>query len=193
LHRIKYFACGEYGDRFGRPHYHAIVFGLSRIHEDIIAACWNNGFIKVGSVTLKSIKYTTSYITKKLFYDEDFRYKGRPPPFQTSSHGLGLRWAQAHKARIERDGYIMIDGRKQSIPRYYVRKLSISADFLRQRLAEYRQKQFIDNKARLMAPTLSCMRYKLVTLYDIESTSGAIRERDHRHLINVYLTNKLLH
>ena len=27
--KLRYYACGEYGDRHGRPHYHAIVCGLS--------------------------------------------------------------------------------------------------------------------------------------------------------------------
>lgn len=28
--KIKYLACGEYGENYGRPHYHAVIFGLSK-------------------------------------------------------------------------------------------------------------------------------------------------------------------
>ena len=43
--RIRYFACGEYGDRYGRPHYHAIIFGLSQSKSDkvIMDSKWPYG------------------------------------------------------------------------------------------------------------------------------------------------------
>lgn len=31
---LKYFACGEYGDNYGRPHYHAILFGWDFPDDD---------------------------------------------------------------------------------------------------------------------------------------------------------------
>lgn len=38
--KIKYFASGEYGDKFGRPHYHAIIFGLDFIRDaEVIRKC----------------------------------------------------------------------------------------------------------------------------------------------------------
>ena len=43
--KIKYFASGEYGDKFGRPHYHAIVFGLSLREDDknVVGQNWPYG------------------------------------------------------------------------------------------------------------------------------------------------------
>ena len=44
--KIKYFACGEYGEQYGRPHYHIIVFGLNGQTElDIIQKSWLFGFV----------------------------------------------------------------------------------------------------------------------------------------------------
>lgn len=28
MKQLRYYACGEYGERFGRPHYHYIIFNL---------------------------------------------------------------------------------------------------------------------------------------------------------------------
>lgn len=78
--KIRYFACGEYGDQFGRPHYHAIIFGISYdchvfknkrfdkktngYHCQIDA--WNKGLCHIGSVTVDSANYVAGYVTKKL-------------------------------------------------------------------------------------------------------------------------------
>ena len=41
--RIKYFACGEYGNNTHRPHYHAIIYGVGLDRDDkrIMRECWN--------------------------------------------------------------------------------------------------------------------------------------------------------
>ena len=41
--KIRYFACGEYGTRTCRPHYHAIVFGIDSRDSDIVAKAWPFG------------------------------------------------------------------------------------------------------------------------------------------------------
>ena len=40
--KIKYFACGEYGEEKERPHYHAIIFGMSLNEDDkeVIRKAW---------------------------------------------------------------------------------------------------------------------------------------------------------
>ena len=43
--KIRYFACGEYGDKTQRPHYHAIIFGLSLRADDkmVMQSKWPMG------------------------------------------------------------------------------------------------------------------------------------------------------
>lgn len=82
--RFRYFMCGEYGDDFGRPHYHAILFGLKFDDEEIagirtdargkkyhysrsdkLEKIWGNGFTEVGDVTQESAGYVARYTFKK--------------------------------------------------------------------------------------------------------------------------------
>lgn len=78
---IRYFAAGEYGTTTYRPHYHAIIFGLSLddlrpykrspqnydyFISDSLTQCWGLGFAVVGAVTWETCAYTARYIMKKL-------------------------------------------------------------------------------------------------------------------------------
>ena len=69
---IKYFACGEYGDKKKRAHYHAIIFGVGNNHEDkkIIQETWKKGLTYHGTVTFESARYVTDYVLKKNTMDE---------------------------------------------------------------------------------------------------------------------------
>lgn len=61
---IRYYYVGEYGERSGRPHYHAIIFG--DIAADSVRKAWPFGFVHIGLLTLASAGYTLGYITKGL-------------------------------------------------------------------------------------------------------------------------------
>lgn len=58
---IKYYACGEYGEQYGRPHYHIILFNTT---DECIKAAWTLGKIHIGDVTEESIAYVLKYIEK---------------------------------------------------------------------------------------------------------------------------------
>lgn len=78
--KFRYFACGEYGEKNNRPHYHAIIFGydfpdkrlwsktkngdlLFRSQE--LEKSWNKGHSLIGNVTFESCAYVARYIMKK--------------------------------------------------------------------------------------------------------------------------------
>lgn len=77
--KIRYFACGEYGSKNNRPHYHAIIFGYdfpdkylwsirdgnALYRSNILEKCWKLGHAKIGSVTFESAAYVARYIMKK--------------------------------------------------------------------------------------------------------------------------------
>lgn len=58
---LKYYAVGEYGGRTMRPHYHAIIFNVSR---ELIQDAWNRGSVHYGEISEASVGYTLKYICK---------------------------------------------------------------------------------------------------------------------------------
>lgn len=69
--RIRYYACGEYGERTHRPHYHAILFGVYVHEASAVSQLWPHGGVAVGTVTPESIQYVAGYVCKKLSKKED--------------------------------------------------------------------------------------------------------------------------
>ena len=63
--RFRYYAAGEYGERYSRPHYHAIIFGLSRAHADLVRRSWPFGYVDIGAGERMSYQYVAGYVTKK--------------------------------------------------------------------------------------------------------------------------------
>jgi hypothetical protein len=76
---VRYFGCGEYGERRGRPHYHALVFG-SADREAFERAWGRKGFVTAEPVTPARISYTAGYCAKKLGFH---RPKGEEVDFET--------------------------------------------------------------------------------------------------------------
>lgn len=142
-YKIKYYACGEYGDKLGRPHYHAIVFGLdyNEFNRQLIKDNWRlcdserfdyspykKSECGFAPVTPDDIRYVCGYIQKKLNGDmAQETYGERQPPFSASSQGLGLRFAESHKEELQ-NGEVTFRGHNVSIPRYYVKKLDLKFD-----------------------------------------------------------------
>ena len=127
--KIKYYACGEYGSKTERPHYHAIVFNLPRPFEKFITKAWKDGHIHVGTVTEASIFYTTKYALKGLRRKNAWEYdeRGREPEFQLMSNGLGLHYVKEEIINyLKTNGTKLITvqgGAKKKLPRYYEEKM----------------------------------------------------------------------
>lgn len=83
---VRYFACGEYGDRLGRPHYHIILFGTDPWDwEEYLRESWKEGNIKVGELNHDTAQYTVGYTAKKLTKAGEPALQGKPPEFFTCS------------------------------------------------------------------------------------------------------------
>lgn len=104
---IKYYACGEYGTKKRRPHYHIIVFNINNI--DNIYKAWKFGTIHVDEVNNNTIDYTLKYMLKESsIYKKGF---DGLKEFSIMSHGIG-------------EGYIQTSNNE--IQRYYQKRLDIN-------------------------------------------------------------------
>lgn len=112
--QLRYMVCGEYGSHTFRPHYHAIIYGLS--FDDFksppefyknnssgdalyiipdLTETWSHGYVIVSQANTQTMCYVAGYVAKKLtdsdvkrFYDES----GIVRPFIKSSLGLGREY-----------------------------------------------------------------------------------------------------
>lgn len=88
-HKVSYYACGEYGEKFGRAHYHLLMM-RSRTSEIDYTKYWTKGNVDVGSVTEASIAYCTGYILKK--NPVPVGIPADAVPFHLWSRGIGDRF-----------------------------------------------------------------------------------------------------
>jgi hypothetical protein len=93
--KIRYFACGEYGTKTFRPHYHILIFGLLPEVKDRLSEVWNKGFVHTGSVyTDAAIGYCTKYLLKGKREKKQYLTGHPEPEFITMSRkpGIGNRF-----------------------------------------------------------------------------------------------------
>lgn len=129
--KIRYFACGEYGAKRWRPHYHILVFGLNPNEcAQQIVDCWEHGHVDISlkPVSDKVSAYIVGYVTKKM--DEQFSTRAarntyylsndREAPFLSFSKGLGGEWADAHVDQWIHSLTFGFNSRQVPVPRYYL-------------------------------------------------------------------------
>ncbi len=143
--RIRFYHCGEYGDRFGRPHYHALLFGfdfadkypwsvrcgLPVFRSDSLESLWPMGQSEVGSVTFESAAYVARYCVKKVTGEQaDEHYSVTletgevvhvQPEYATMSRrpGIGKEWYEEFQCEVYPSDGVVIRGKLMKPPRFY--------------------------------------------------------------------------
>jgi hypothetical protein len=136
--KIRFYHCGEYGTQLGRPHYHAIIFGLDfedkRLHQidkntgeklytsETLSKIWTFGFSSIGSVTFNSAAYVARYIVDKINGDlAEHHYSGRLPEYSTMSlkPGIAANWFEKYSTDVYPHDHIIHNGRELRPPKYY--------------------------------------------------------------------------
>lgn len=150
--RFRFFQVGEYGDEQLRPHYHALIFGQD-FREDMIESwkddlghltwrsrivekCWPYGFHEIKDLHPANIAYVCKYVQKKLYgarksqalervdsgsgecvtvRDELASMSRRP--------GIGHGWWEKYRTDAFPDDFIVLEGKKVPVPRYYAEQM----------------------------------------------------------------------
>jgi len=150
-HRIRFYACGEYGDRGDRPHYHLIVFGYDFPDKKVwrkstsehllyrsktLEEIWPHGHSEIGTVTAATGAYVARYCLKKVTGPHAEDYYLRPnlhtgeiasvhPEFAIMSTrpGIGYGWFAKYETDAFPSCFLVLNGKKVPVPRYYKNKL----------------------------------------------------------------------
>lgn len=150
--RIRYFLCGEYGGEKLRPHYHAIIFGWDfpdrtvwrrarsgevSYRSALLEETWTLGHSEVGTFTPASAGYVAGYSVKKVTGAPAAEHYQRMNPETGEVHqvlpefilmsarpGIGLGWMNDNRRNLDESTFIIIEGQRKPIPRYFRRKLS---------------------------------------------------------------------
>jgi len=135
--KYRHYTIGEYGDSYGRPHYHAIIFGYSfpdkKKHKflekyddwiytsETLSKIWTKGYATVQPLVRARAAYITGYVTKKLDGKKAVAYKGKQPEFATMSSqpGLGNAWFLKFYKDLFPSDFVILDGKRFSMPPYY--------------------------------------------------------------------------
>lgn len=132
---VRFFACGEYGERTGRPHYHALLFnvafgdqhrvGADLFSSDSLRALWPFGDHKIGELTAKSAAYVAGYNLKSRYgswCNLDGEVVERPFLRMSRRPGIGSDWLERFREDLQ-NGFLVADGRRNRVPRAYLRRL----------------------------------------------------------------------
>lgn len=134
---FRYFACGEYGENFLRPHYHALVFNFAppdlsrRVRVDgrtvfesaSLDKCWGRGRTDVQAFSPAAAQYVCNYVRKSFSVSgAKVDFGGRLPPFQVMSRrpGIGGGWISKYLSDVYPDGFVTRPGGvRRRAPRFY--------------------------------------------------------------------------
>jgi hypothetical protein len=140
--KIRYFACGEYGETTLRPHYHALLFGIdfpdkilykketpksaALYRSDTLTRIWGKGFASIGAITFDSAAYVARYTVKKINGAmAESHYQGRIPEFGRMSlkPGIGTNWIERFQSDTYPSDTVISKGHEAKPPRHYDRFL----------------------------------------------------------------------
>lgn len=140
---IRFFACGEYGGKTRRPHYHAILYGIDfsedrvpwqrNFQEDMqwrsptLEKLWPYGFSLIAEVNMQTCAYVSRYCTKKRYGSQNMYYQtfNIEPEFNLMSRrpGIGKQWFIDNKDAIYENQEIFLSTKKGGVkvrpPSYY--------------------------------------------------------------------------
>lgn len=162
--KVKYVACGEYGEKFSRPHYHLLLFGYDfpdkkyfkktkkgeNIYvSDELSRLWPYGISSIGAVNHSTSSYVAGYVHKKVNGKEshshyvDYLGQIKNKEFIVCSKGIARKYFDDNKLQLFNHDYIIYNGKKFPLFEYYNRLLTnddkLDYNILLERRSEYKK------------------------------------------------------
>lgn len=157
---VKFFACGEYGEKNQRPHYHMCLFGhdfedkviyskrkgITNYESETLNRIWGNGTCIIGDVNFETSAYVARYIMEKKTGPKAEYYEREKiiPEFVRMSRrpGIGASWYEKNKGDVYPHDYLIIrNGIKCKPVKYYNEKYSLSNPTEMLNIKEHRKQQ----------------------------------------------------
>lgn len=100
-HRPRMLCVGEYGEKGGRPHYHAIILDISEAQARICSECWPHGSVHYEPVREERIgTYVAKDIVKSTWSKNRYIAMNREAPFMSWPTGKGRGLATGQENEI---------------------------------------------------------------------------------------------
>lgn len=147
--KVRFYMCGEYGDQFDRPHFHACLFGVDfddklrygggaskapLFRSAVLSSLWDKGFASVGEVNFESAAYCARYVMKKVNGDGQIKHyefidpatgevHAREPEFchMSLKPGIGAVWLDKFASDVYPHGMVVSKSVEVRPPSYYDR------------------------------------------------------------------------
>lgn len=167
---LRFFHCGEYGEKTGRPHYHVILFGedFSADRYPVektpngdqlyasprLSETWGMGDElqqKIGDVTFESAAYVARYCLKKVTGKNAAQHYGdKKPEYVTMSRrpGIGAAWLDKFLTDTYPSDSVVMRGKEMLPPPFYDKILEKVDPDLFKRIKQERKQNagdFYDN------------------------------------------------
>lgn len=139
---FRFMHCGEYGEEKGRPHYHALIFGINWDEDKLykkkndngdviytsksLEETWGNGYCTVGDLTYETAAYVARYTLKKQTgFKASPKWDDRKAEYITMSRrpGIGAKWIEKWMTDVYPWDEVVIDRKATRPPKYYDQQL----------------------------------------------------------------------
>jgi hypothetical protein len=172
---VRFYHCGEYGENYGRPHYHALLFNcdfddkvpFKEINGNMLyvsktlSDLWPYGHSSIGEVTFDSAAYVARYVMKKVTGDaaaehysfidpETGEVLQKKPEYTTMSRrpGIGRGWYDKYHKEVYPHDSVIMNGHQIKPPKFYDRQLEQihNKEYVRiKRERVKKAKKYVDN------------------------------------------------
>lgn len=186
--KIRFFACGEYGSKSLRPHYHAIIYGIDFSEDryiwntteegyvswrsETLERLWTYGYSMINEVNYNTCAYVARYVQKKHYGAHNIYYQtfNIVPEFNLMSRrpGIAHDYYENHKEEIYENQEIFLSNLKGGLkvcpPRYFDKLYEIDYPDEMEQIKEYRKEM----SKNAMDLKLSKTNLNLLEMLEIE-------------------------